>query len=142
MENEAYNIRYLDIRRKNTLKKALRLQNIFRELFLHKSEKEILHMLCQCGHHHYNMKGKPLSEDSQVMYEYLLTHNYNPYTAYKWFLLFLTDKAIQEEIENNKLSQVQAKKIIVTRKKQEEVSKSWKFMEESRRTAWELLAYD
>ena len=34
MENEPYKLKYLDIRIKNTLKKALRLQNIFRELLL------------------------------------------------------------------------------------------------------------
>ena len=142
MENEAYKQKYLDIRRKNTLKKALRLQNIFRELFLHKTEKEILHILCQCGHYHYQQKSKPLSEDAGIIYEYLLTHNYNPYTVYKWFLLFLTDKAIQEDIENNNLSQSKARRVIVTRRKHEELSRSWKFMEESRKIVWELLAYD
>ena len=78
MENEAYNQKYLDVRRKNTLRKALRLQNIFRDLFLHKTEKQILNLLSQCGHYHYGQKGKPLSDDARIMYEYLLTHNYNP----------------------------------------------------------------
>ncbi|MEK6955476.1 MAG: hypothetical protein AABW52_02360 [Nanoarchaeota archaeon] len=142
MENEPYKQKYLDVRRKNTLRKALRLQNIFKELFLHKTEKEMLHMLCQCGHYHYQQKGTPLSEDAGIMYEYLLTHNYNPYTVYKWFLIFLTDKAIQEEIENNNLSQSKAKRVMVTRRKHEEISRSWKFMEESRKTVMELLAYE
>lgn len=43
MENEAYKQKYLDVRRKNTLKKALILKNIFKELFLRKTEKEILY---------------------------------------------------------------------------------------------------
>jgi len=142
MKQVEYALKYQEIRRKSTLKKALMLQNIFRELFLHRSEKELLHMLCQCGHYHYGQKGKPLTDDAKVMYEYLVTHNYNPYTAYKWFLLFLTDKLIQDDIENNRLTQTRARKVLSTRRKQEEMSKSWTFMEESRKIAAELLSYE
>ncbi|GEM_PF-6690030 len=95
MTEQPYNLRYQDVMRKSTLKKALRLQNIFRELFLHRQEKEIIYMLSQCAHHHYGQKGTPLSEDAKVMYEYLLMYNYNPYTVYKWFLIFVTDKLVK-----------------------------------------------
>jgi hypothetical protein len=139
--DNTYKLKYSDIRRKTTLKKALMLKNIFHELFLHKSDKELLHMLSQCGHHHYGQKHTSLNAEGRIMYEYLVSHNYNPYTVYKWFLLFLTAEAVKEDIENNKLTQLRARKIVVTRRKQEEVSKSWKFIEESRKIALEVLYY-
>ncbi|MBI2148968.1 hypothetical protein HYU23_04765 [Candidatus Woesearchaeota archaeon] len=142
MEKQLYNQRYLDVRRRNTLKKALRLQNTFRDLFSHKSEKELHFMLSQCAHFHYRQKNQPLNEECKVMYEYLLTHNYNPYTVYKWFLIFATDEIIREEIETNSLSQKQAKNVVYTRIKQKEISRTFNFMEEARKTIWELLSYD
>ncbi len=142
MTEQPYHIRYTDVRRRNTLKKALRLQHIFRELFMHKTEKEIVYMLSQCAHYHYGQKHQPLNADAQVMYEYLLTYNYNPYTVYKWFLVFVTNELVREEAESNRLSQKQVRKAAVTRKKQEEVSRCWHFMEAARKVAWELLAYD
>lgn len=42
MENNNYKVKYKEVRRNNTYKKALMLQNIFHELFLHKTNKEIL----------------------------------------------------------------------------------------------------
>ena len=99
-----YKDRYRDVRRRNTLKKALVLHNVFMELFSHMSEKEVMNLLSQCAHDHYGQKCKPLSDDAKIMYEYLLCYNYNPSTVYKWFLIFLTDEAIQEEINNNKLT--------------------------------------
>jgi len=43
-----YKDKYRDIRRRATLKKALMLQNVFSELFLHKSQKELINMFSQC----------------------------------------------------------------------------------------------
>jgi len=45
---QKYKDKYRDIRRRNTLKKALMLQNVFSELFLHKSQKELINMFSQC----------------------------------------------------------------------------------------------
>ena len=60
--DEQYKVKYLDLRRKKLLKKVLILQNLFRELFLHKSEREIIHMLSHCGHYHYGRKKTPITE--------------------------------------------------------------------------------
>ena len=139
--NQEYSVKYMDLRRRKLLRKVLVLQNTFRELFLHKSERQIVQMLCQCGHHYYGHKKTSLSDDAKIMYEYLLTHNYNPYTVYKWFLWFLTSEMMKEEIENNTISQDQVRRIVTTRKRTEEVAKSWKFMEEARKTAMEMLNY-
>lgn len=142
LTDEEYKIRYKEMRRKNTYKKALILKNTFRDLFSHRSEKEILYMLSQCGHNYYGQKKKILSDDAKVMYEYLVTHNYNPSTVYKWFLLFITDEAIQQDIINNNLSQARVKRVIGTRIKQEQTAKTWEFMESARMIAGELLSYD
>ena len=104
-----YKDKYRDVRRRNTLKKALMLQNVFSELFLHKPQKEIVNMLSQCTHNHYGQKYQPLTDDAKIMYEYLVCHNYNPYTIYKWFLIFLTEESIKEEIENNMPTQNEIK---------------------------------
>ena len=114
LTDEEYRAKYADLRRKKTLRKVLILQNTFRELFLHRSEKEVLHMLCQCGHHYYGHKKTPLSDDAKVMFEYLVTHNYNPYTVYKWFLLFLTSETIQEEVDAHTYSSIFIKDILLT----------------------------
>ena len=141
MINDTYKLKYREIRRMNTYKKALMLENIFGELFLHKSKKELIHMLSGCAHYHYGQKGKPLTDDCKAMYEYLVTHNYNPYTVYKWFLLFLTDEMVREYVEEQRLSQQKIKRVVTTRRKQEELSRCWNFMQEARKTAQEMLYY-
>ena len=68
-----YKLRYSELRKKNLMKKVLILQNNFRELFLHKTEREQLNMLSQCGHNHYGQKYKPLTDDARLFY--LFSHN-------------------------------------------------------------------
>src|SRR3989338_7390224 len=132
--DQEYSVKYMDLRRRKLLRKVLVLQNTFRELFLHKSERQIVQMLCQCGHHYYGHKKTSLSDDAKIMYEYLLTHNYNPYTVYKWFLWFLTDEMVREYVEEQRLSQQKIKRVVTTRRKQEELSRCWNFMQEARKT--------
>jgi len=98
-KEQSHRLRYGEIRKRNTMEKALILQNVFRELFLHKGERQIINMLSQCGHYHYGDKKRELDDDCKIMYEYLVTHNYNPYTVYKWFLLFIGKEAILEDIK-------------------------------------------
>ncbi len=66
-----YKLRYSELRKKNLMKKALMLQNVFSELFLHKSQKELINMLSQCAHDQYGQKHKPLTDDAKIMKEYL-----------------------------------------------------------------------
>lgn len=128
--DEQYKVKYLDLRRKKLLKKVLMLQNTFKELFLHKSPREIIHILSHCGHYHYRRKKTPIAEEEKIMYEYLVTHNYNPYTVYKWFLWFITAQMMTDEVKNNTINQDQIRRIVTTRKRTEELAKSWKFMEQ------------
>ena len=91
--DEHYKAKYADLRKKNTLKKAQSLQNTLCAMFPKRTAKEILHLLRQCAHHHYGQKGKPLSDDAKVMYEYLLLHNYNPLYSLQMVLDFCNRQA-------------------------------------------------
>lgn len=141
MENKNYNEKYCEIRRKNTYKKVQVLQNVFNDLFLHKSEKDIMSMLSHCGHYHYGRITQPLNEETKVMYEYLVTHNYNPYTVYKWFLLFLNQNLIEGYIEDSQISHDKLRRVVNARKTQRELATTWQFMEEARKTVMEMMLY-
>ena len=54
LTDKQYKTKYKNLRRKNIFKRALTLQNNFREMFLHQNDKAILNMLSQCAHYYYD----------------------------------------------------------------------------------------
>ena len=140
MKNEEYKHKYRKIRRIQTLKKLLVLQNTFREMFPHQNERSLRMMLSQCSKEHLNIKKKHLSDDTRAMYEYLLRNNYNPSTVYKWFLLFISEETIPEEIEKLSITTEKVQRTKKRRKTQEILANNWKFLEEAKLAAQEMMS--
>ena len=141
MKSAEYRHKYQDLRRQQTLQKALKLQNIFLEMNPHCSEQDIRILLSQCAHYHYNGRKQPLCDEAKVIYEYLVMNEYNPFTVYKWFLLFVSQKMLDASAEQNKLSFEQLRKSAARQRQQQMLSKSWKFLQEAKNVTQELMSY-
>ncbi len=133
-----YKEKYLDIRRKTTLRKVETVKEIIQSLFPEIKSKKIMLMLSRCAHYHYDKK-RELDTEERMLYDILLKYNYNPFRVYKWFRISLLPEDVKEEVEKGTLSQEKAMKIYVNRYRTKEASMSWKFMEEARRIIKEVI---
>ncbi|MBS3152760.1 hypothetical protein J4230_05095 [Candidatus Woesearchaeota archaeon] len=141
-DNE-YGQRYKEMVLGKTLRKVTKLRKDFKTLLLLQSDHELLMMLCHCARHHYGFKKKPLTEEEQILYEYMITYNYNPNTVYKWFLKTQkTEDVMLYPKDMNRLREGKLEKMLNVRKKEKHLVQSLKFMELARKTAWEFLQND
>ena len=55
-------------------------------------------------------KGQTLGKDEAMLYEWLINHEYNPSTVYKWLLALNTNKDNQEKLQKGVMSLKKAMK--------------------------------
>ncbi len=72
-------------------------------------------LLSRLGTFHYKKEGLLLGAERQL-YDFLIEHSYNPYTAYRWALLERVPEEIRFQIKNYYISQKKATKIFFERR--------------------------
>lgn len=71
-------------------------------------EKDLMKIMSKIAMWHYpskRTKSMTLSKDEAIVYEFCINNNFNPSTAYKWFLVCnSTNKEMQEQLKNGTIS--------------------------------------
>jgi hypothetical protein len=96
-----YKERYLNERRKSTLKRVEEINQLVKNLFPKITKKGTRMILSKCAHYHYDKKRK-ISTEELMLYDVLIKHNLNPSRVYKWYLVSLLPEDIKDDVEKNK----------------------------------------
>lgn len=71
-----------------------------------KEEKKLFQILGKLATWHYPKKRRKdmtLSKEEAMVYELLITNNYNPSTCYKWMLACNTSEEIRKKLKNGEI---------------------------------------
>ena len=93
---------------KNYLKKLISLKNRLNREFSWLEGRNLVKLMSNLGHYHYNRKNKILLGQELELYNFLIKNSFNPYTVYRWLLLERLPEDIKYQIKNHKLSQNKA----------------------------------
>lgn len=92
--------------------KFLRMKDQVKEDFPDFDERDFYKKVSRLASWHYpkkRYKGMKLNSEEAKMYEWMITHKYNPDTIYKWYRVLGFSKDLQKQVKNNKLSFNEAK---------------------------------
>ena len=84
------------------------------------------------GRHGKGGKKIPLTDIERVVKEYLLKHNLNPSTVYRWFLATRVPSDVMDKIRAGRISQKKAYEIAINRRKNEKSADRLILMEQIR----------
>lgn len=106
--------------RKNIFEELEKVKKLVQEILPeHKNLPKLLSIL---GTYHYNKKKYILLGKERVLYNKLIENSFNPFTAYKWALLERIPEDIRYQLKNGLISQKNASKAAVSRRRETETS--------------------
>jgi hypothetical protein len=116
----------------DVFRKANYVQGLINTTIPGVSSDEVYTMLGHVAHHHYNTRKVGLSEKEILLYDLLLKHKLVPSTVYNWFSLTRTPQDLQQRVRRGTISQKQALRMAMNRKRQQEMSLSLQILESGR----------
>ena len=93
---------------KNYLRELISLKKRLIKEFSWLESRNLVTLMSNLGHYHYNRKNKILLGEDRELYNFLIKYGYNPYTVYRWLLLEKIPEDIKYQIKEGKLSQRKA----------------------------------
>jgi len=91
----------------NVFTKIKEVKDLVKEVYPKLSMEELtqeIQFLSNYWHGNKRKRGTKLTQQQLVIYELLIKNNYNPATAYRWFLLATAPKELQEKVNYGELS--------------------------------------
>lgn len=140
MGKMAYSQAYRETRRRQTFQRATALQGQLLHIFPGKTKHQI--KLLVSNTRRFNKKiNKKVSPESIIVMKIIEKNNINSDTAYRWLRFLEMPEDLKMEAEKGLITNRKAMRITANKRNKEQVSKNWRFIQESRQIIKEVLSY-